>query len=73
MTWADFWALIGTLNGKADEIGCRRLAAELSNRPVSDIQGFAECLAEALYRLDQEKFDTLPVADLTLRDGEPFP
>ncbi|MFE2094900.1 DUF4240 domain-containing protein [Streptomyces sp. NPDC057582] len=73
MTWADFWALIGTLGGKTDEAGCRRLAAELSNRPVSDIQGFSERLAEALYRLDQEKFGTLPVADLTLRDGEPFP
>ncbi|MFF8865863.1 DUF4240 domain-containing protein [Streptomyces sp. NPDC015139] len=73
MTWADFWAWIGTLDGRADEAGCGRLAAELSKRPVSDIQGFAERLAEALYRLDQEKFGTLPVADLTLRDGEPFP
>ncbi|MHB9847778.1 DUF4240 domain-containing protein [Streptomyces krungchingensis] len=73
MTWADFWALADTLGGKADPEGCRRLAAELSDRPVSDIHGFAERLAEALYRLDQEKFGTLPVVDLTRRDGEPFP
>ncbi|MET7757050.1 DUF4240 domain-containing protein [Streptomyces sp. NPDC005389] len=26
-----------------------------------------------LYRLDQEKFGSLPVVDLTLRDGGPFP
>ncbi|MGW0084493.1 DUF4240 domain-containing protein [Streptomyces sp. NPDC003393] len=55
MSWADFWALIGILDGKADEAGCRSLAAALSKRPVSDIQAFAERLAEALYRLDQEK------------------
>nr|WSZ20878.1 DUF4240 domain-containing protein [Streptomyces canus] len=73
MTWAGFWASIGTLGGKADEDGCNRLAVELSARPVLDIRGFAERLSEALYRLDQEKFGTLPVADLTLPDGEPFP
>ncbi|KQW17036.1 hypothetical protein ASD08_23395 [Streptomyces sp. Root369] len=73
MTWAGFWALIGTLGGRADEDGCNRLAVELSARPVLDIRGFAERLSEALYRLDQEKFGTLPVADLTLPDGEPFP
>lgn len=42
MTWAIFWALIGTLGGKADEDGCNRLAVELSARPVLDIRGFAE-------------------------------
>ncbi|MEV5318439.1 DUF4240 domain-containing protein [Streptomyces sp. NPDC052687] len=73
MTWADFWALIDMLNGEATEAGCRRLAEELSRRPVEDIFGFAERHAEALYRLDQEKFGTLPVADLTCRDGSPFP
>ncbi|MEU4039347.1 DUF4240 domain-containing protein [Streptomyces collinus] len=73
MTWAGFWALIGTLDGEAGEAGCLRLAEELSELPVHDIEGFAERLAEALYRLDQEKFGTLPVADLTLRDGAPFP
>lgn len=73
MTWADFWILIDTLNGEADETSCRRLAQELGRRPVADIIGFAERHAEALYRLDQEKFGSLPVADLTDRDGNPFP
>ncbi|MEK9520038.1 DUF4240 domain-containing protein [Streptomyces venezuelae] len=73
MTWADFWALIATLHGEATEESCRRLAEKLSRRPVSDIIGFAERHAEALYRLHQEKFDTLPVVDLTDRDGSPFP
>ncbi|MEU8464743.1 DUF4240 domain-containing protein [Streptomyces sp. NPDC029003] len=73
MTWADFWALIATLNGEATQAGCQRLAEELSHRSVPDIIGFAERHAEALYRLDQEKFGTLPVVDLTLRDGSPFP
>ncbi|MBU6529811.1 DUF4240 domain-containing protein [Streptomyces sp. NPDC057245] len=73
MTWADFWALIATLNGEATEESCQHLAEELSRRPVSDIVGFAERHAEALYRLDQEKFGTLPVVDLTARFGSPFP
>lgn len=73
MTWADFWALISTLNGEATEESCRRLAEELSRRSVPDIIGFAERHAEALHRLDQEKFGTLPVVDLTARFGSPFP
>ncbi|MFD7033382.1 DUF4240 domain-containing protein [Streptomyces sp. NPDC059917] len=73
MTWAHFWALVATLNGEATQKSCQRLAVELSQRPVSDIIGFAECHAEALYLLDQEKFGTLPVVDLTARDGRPFP
>ncbi|MFJ5937390.1 DUF4240 domain-containing protein [Streptomyces sp. NPDC093071] len=73
MTWADFWVLIATLDGKATQESCRHLAEELSRRPVPDIIGFAERHAEALYRLDQEKFGTLPVIDLTDRDGSPFP
>ncbi|WP_406296870.1 DUF4240 domain-containing protein [Streptomyces sp. NBC_00624] len=73
MTWVDFWALIGTLNGEASEANCQRLAEELGSRSVADIVGFAERHAEALYRLDQEKFGALPVADLTDRDGRPFP
>ncbi|MGW4287660.1 DUF4240 domain-containing protein [Streptomyces sp. NPDC004673] len=73
MTWADFWALIATLNGEATHANCQRLAEELSRRSVTDIIGFAECHAEALYRLDQEKFGSLPVIDLTARDGSPFP
>jgi hypothetical protein len=73
MTWADFWALIATLDGEATDASCQRLAEELSRRSVPDIIGFAERHAEALYRLDQEKFGTLPVANLTTRDGSPFP
>ncbi|WP_306326299.1 DUF4240 domain-containing protein [Streptomyces venezuelae] len=73
MTWSDFWALIDTLNGEATEQSCHRLAEELSRRSVPDITGFAERHAEALYRLDQEKFGTLPVVDLTARFGSPFP
>ncbi|MDT9688943.1 DUF4240 domain-containing protein [Streptomyces sp. P9(2023)] len=73
MTWADFWALIATLNGEATHANCRRLAEELGRRSVPDIIGFAERHAEALYRLDQEKFGTLPVVDLTAWDGGPFP
>ncbi|MFC8434444.1 DUF4240 domain-containing protein [Streptomyces sp. NPDC057253] len=73
MTWDEFWALIGTLKGEADDFGCNQLAVELGARPVAEIRGFAERLSEALYRLDQEKFGALPVADLTSRDGKPFP
>lgn len=73
MTWDDFWALIATLHGEATAERCERLAEELSRRPVADIVGFAERHAEALYRLDQEKFGTLPVIDLTARFGSPFP
>lgn len=73
MTWAEFWALIETLQGTAGEAGCRRLAERLGTRPVPEIAGFADRLSEALYRLDQEKFGLLPVADMTDRDGGPFP
>ncbi|MGW2204734.1 DUF4240 domain-containing protein [Streptomyces sp. NPDC001774] len=73
MTWADFWDLIATLDGATTQASCERLAEELSRRPVPEIIGFAERHAEALYRLDQEKFGTLPVVDLTARDGSPFP
>ena len=73
MTWAAFWALIATLNGKATHASCQRLAEELSRRSVPDIIGFAERHAEALYRLDQEKFGILPVFDMTDRNGRPFP
>ncbi|MER5734390.1 DUF4240 domain-containing protein [Streptomyces sp. NPDC002262] len=55
---------------------CRRLLRSAGydlRRPVSDIIGFAEHHAEALYRLGQEKFGTLPVVDLTARGGRPFP
>ncbi|MEV4426708.1 DUF4240 domain-containing protein [Streptomyces sp. R-07] len=36
---------------------------------------YANCqrLAEELYRLDQEKFGSLPVIDVTARDDNPFP
>ncbi|WP_028802732.1 DUF4240 domain-containing protein [Streptomyces sp. 142MFCol3.1] len=72
MTWADFWALIAILEGRATQADCGRLTEELSRRSVPDIVGFAERQAEALYRLDQERFGTLPVVDLTARFGSPF-
>lgn len=73
MTWAEFWGLIEELDGKVSQASCERLVGHLSRRPVPEILGFAEWLAEALYRIDQEKFGLLPVVDLTTREGEPFP
>ncbi len=51
---------MATLDGEATQESCQRLAEELSRRSVPDIIGFAERHAEALYRLDREKFGTLP-------------
>ncbi|WP_329030679.1 DUF4240 domain-containing protein [Streptomyces sp. NBC_01423] len=73
MTWTDFWALTATLNGKATEANCHRLAKRLSRRPLPDITAFAEHHAEALYRLDQEQFGSLPVVGMTTETGAPFP
>ncbi|WP_432103878.1 DUF4240 domain-containing protein [Streptomyces sp. bgisy091] len=73
LAWRDFWTLIATLDGVASQANCQRLAEVLSRRSLPDLFGFAERLAEALHRLDQEKFGTLPVADLTARCGNPFP
>ncbi|MFF2097674.1 sigma-70 domain-containing protein [Streptomyces sp. NPDC058202] len=53
---------------------CRQgsgLWREASRRSVPDVIGFAERHAEALYRLDQEMFGALPVADPTGRNGGP--
>ncbi|MET8403511.1 DUF4240 domain-containing protein [Streptomyces sp900116325] len=61
------------MNGEADEASCRRLAEELGNRPVPEIIGFADRHAEALYRLDQEKFGVLPAVNMTDRIGSPSP
>lgn len=80
MAWERFWQLIEVLGGKAGietcqgfEEGCARLTAILSCEPVGQIIGFGERLAEALYRLDQEPFGTLPVVGMELSDGSPFP
>ncbi|MEV7390561.1 DUF4240 domain-containing protein [Streptomyces sp. NPDC091215] len=64
---------MATLNGGATQAGCKRLAEELSRCSVADIIGFAERHAEALRLLDREMFGVLPVADMTGRDGGPFP
>ncbi|MCL7429278.1 DUF4240 domain-containing protein [Streptomyces sp. YS415] len=61
------------MNGEATQESCEHLAEELSRRSVPDIIGFAERHAEALYRLDQEKFGTLPIIDMTGPNGTPFP
>jgi hypothetical protein len=72
MTWEDFWQLIALLDGHADQRRCADLAGVLAQRPAPEITGFAERLAEALYRLDQERFGLLPVAGLSTED-DPFP
>ena len=80
MTWERFWQLIEALGGETSietcqdlEEGCARLTETLSCEPVSQIIGFGERLAEALYRLDQEQFGTLPIFGAVLPDGSPFP
>ncbi|MBP0449161.1 DUF4240 domain-containing protein [Kitasatospora sp. RG8] len=79
ITWARFWELIGILGGPAGtstcddvETGCERLTEVLAAGPVGQIIGFGERLAEALYRLDQEEFGTLPVTGMERPGGEPF-
>ncbi|MGW4651832.1 DUF4240 domain-containing protein [Kitasatospora sp. NPDC004289] len=74
MTWERFWQLVEVLGGEAAietcqgfEEACTRLTETLAREPVGQIIGFGERLAEALYRLDQEQFGTLPI------DGSPFP
>ncbi|MFB7470424.1 DUF4240 domain-containing protein [Kitasatospora sp. NPDC056184] len=80
MTWERFWQLIELLGGTAGtetcqgvEEGCSRLTELLSGEPADQIIGFGERLAEALYRLDQEQFGTLPIFGKVLPDGSPFP
>ncbi|MFF4006938.1 DUF4240 domain-containing protein [Streptomyces sp. NPDC001717] len=80
MTWERFWQLVEVLGGEAGietcqgfEDACGRLAETLSREPVGQIIGFGERLAEALYRLDQADFGTLPVLGMESADGSPFP
>ncbi|THA80326.1 DUF4240 domain-containing protein [Streptomyces sp. A0592] len=80
MTWERFWQLIEVLGGEARmetcqgfEEGCARLTEILVREPVGQIIGFGERLAEALYRLDQAAFGTLPVLGMQLSNGSPFP
>ncbi|WP_406193817.1 DUF4240 domain-containing protein [Kitasatospora sp. NBC_01560] len=80
ITWERFWELVGLLGGRAGtstchdiEAGCARLVEVLAAGPVGEIVGFGERLAEALYRIDQEVFGTLPVAGMERPGGEPFP
>ncbi|MFI9163534.1 DUF4240 domain-containing protein [Kitasatospora aureofaciens] len=72
MTWEGFWKLIELLEGHADQRRCAELSRVLAQRPVSEITGFGERLAEALYRLDQERFGLVPVVGLST-DDDPFP
>ncbi|MFD7554529.1 DUF4240 domain-containing protein [Streptomyces sp. NPDC059835] len=80
MTWERFRQLVEVLGGEAGietcqgfEDACRRLAGILSREPVGQIIGFGERLAEALYRLDQAAFGTLPVLGTEAAVGAPFP
>lgn len=80
MTWERFWQLMEVLGGEAGiatcqgfEDACGRLAEILSREPVGQIIGFGERLAEALHRLDQADFGTLPVLGMESDDGSPFP
>lgn len=80
MTWERFWQLIEVLGGEAGietcegfEEACAGLTEVLARETMGQIIGFAERLAEALYRLDQEDFGTLPVLGMELPDGSPFP
>ncbi|MFD6968814.1 DUF4240 domain-containing protein [Streptomyces sp. NPDC059979] len=80
MTWERFWQLVEVLGGEAGletcqgfEEACVRLTENLSREPVGQIIGFGERLAEALYRLDQAAFGTLPVLGMEDSDGSPFP
>lgn len=80
MTWERFWQLIEVLGGEAGietcqdfAERCEHLTGILSREPVGRIVGFGERLAEALYRLDQADFGTLPVLGLELSDGSPLP
>lgn len=54
--WETFWKLIGTLDGGTEMEPIGRLTHFLSSRPLSEITGFGELLAESLYRLDLECF-----------------
>ncbi|MER5867533.1 DUF4240 domain-containing protein [Kitasatospora sp. NPDC002040] len=80
MTWERFWQLVEVLGGEAGietcqgfEEACTRLTETLSREPVGQIIGFGERLAEALYRLDQADFGTLPVLGMEAPGGSPFP
>ncbi|MFE7492138.1 DUF4240 domain-containing protein [Kitasatospora sp. NPDC057541] len=80
MTWERFWQLVEVLGGEAVletcqgfEDACGRLTEVLSREPVSQIIGFGERLAEALHRLDQADFGTLPVLGMEPADGSRFP
>ncbi|WTX01058.1 DUF4240 domain-containing protein (plasmid) [Streptomycetaceae bacterium NBC_01309] len=72
ITWDEFWSLISTLDGRAEQDRCARLSEALARRPVHEITGFGERLAEALYRLDREEFGLLPVTGMGSPD-DPFP
>ncbi|MFD4393452.1 DUF4240 domain-containing protein [Kitasatospora sp. NPDC058478] len=80
MTWERFWQLIEVLGGGAGietcehlETACACLVEVLACEPLGQIIGFGERLAEALHRLDQEQFGTLPITGAVLPDGSPFP
>ncbi|MEV6977615.1 DUF4240 domain-containing protein [Kitasatospora sp. NPDC093806] len=80
LPWERFWQLIDLLGGEAAGTscagfasGCERLGAALAAGSVTEIVGFGERLAEALYRLDREEYGTQRCPDPDEPDGEPLP
>lgn len=73
LDWDEFWDLIDLLGGRADDDACERLTEVLATRSKSTIVGFADRLAEALYRLDRADLAALPYIDAADRQGVPVP
>ncbi len=61
MTDEDFWALIGLLDGVADERSVARLAARLDDRA----EDFQQRVDSAVRDLDGSRFHTLPIRDVS--------
>jgi hypothetical protein len=73
LAWDDFWDLIDLLGGRADPDACDRLAQVLATRSKAVVIGFADRLAEALYRIDRADLAAFPHLDVTDEDGLPLP
>lgn len=70
VTDEEFWALVGLLDGVADERSIARLTAALADR----LEEFQRRLDEAIRGLDGSRFLMLPVHDVSDPDGaEPLP
>lgn len=70
----EFWALIDTMGGRADENGLEALAEALSSRSKRDVRAFQERLAHVLFDLDRYALAVRPVRfDDDPDDAEPIP